>query len=203
MRLIINTEEGRSSPTSSEAHTEVCDGSRDREPSMDSRRGAGNPPPSGCAGRRIWDVDPAALALVTGVLLRREDIESLLDRLGHRDHVGAREEALRVRLLLGCTTPCALAEAVEQVLDRHTETFPSGVERCPMIQIADWWSRERDRITGDELAALLWRLACDPRPHLEPLVSRVGGHLQVRAMQMLREQHAAPRLRMGDVRAPD
>jgi hypothetical protein len=162
---------------------------------MNPRRGAGAPSQRQCAARRIWELDPADLALVTGVLLRREDVESLLDRTGHPPHAGTREDALRVRLLLGCTVPCAVAEAVEQVLDGQTQEFQATIERCPMMQIADWWSGERDRMTGEELAALLWRLACDPRPHLEPLVSRVGGHLRMRAMQLLRDEPDASRNR--------
>jgi hypothetical protein len=160
-------------------------GKGDRTPSL---AGA-----SGCAGscggpaRRIWNIEPEALALVTGVLLRRDEIESLLERTGVGDHDGAREDALRELLVRGCTTPCALAEAVEHLLDGQTEALRAAVERCPMMQIADWWSRERDRISGEELAGLLWRLACDPRPQLEPLVSRVSGHLCVRALELLRE----------------
>lgn len=197
-RSIVNEERSRFAAD----RTQVCGGIPDRGRSMDPRRGADGSPHR-CSTRRIWDVDPAAVALVTAVLLRREDVESLLDRIGHRDHVGAREEVLRVRLLLGCTSPCALAEAVEHVIDRRTQTSRATVERCPMIQIAGWWSRERDRSTGEELAGLLWRLACDPRPHLEHLVSRVGGHLCVRAMQLLREQRGALRGRAGDALAPE
>lgn len=151
------------------------------------RRGAGEPLQRRCA-RRIWELDPADLALVTGVLLGREEVESLLDPTGRRGHAGAREDALRVRLLLGCTVPCAVAEAVEHALDRQTGELQATIERCPMMQLADWWSGERDRMSGEELAAFLWRLACDPRPQLEPLVSRVAGHLQLRAMQLLRDE---------------
>ncbi|HEY6005940.1 MAG TPA: hypothetical protein VIV57_23875 [Anaeromyxobacter sp.] len=129
------------------------------------------------------------------MLLRRDEIESLLEETGDRDHVGAREDALREALVERCGTPCALAEAVEHLLDGQTEALRAAVERCPMMQIADYWSRERERISGEELAALLWRLACDPRPQLEPLVSRVSGHLCVRALQLLREARGAPRER--------
>jgi hypothetical protein len=144
-----------------------------------------------CSARRIWHVDPEALALVTGVLLRREEIESLLARSGAGDHAGAREDALREALVQGCARPCALAEAVEHLLEGHTQALRAAVDRCPMMQIAEWWSRERDRISGEELAALLWRLASDPRPQLEPLVARVGGHLCMRALDLLREAHGA------------
>ncbi|ACG74525.1 hypothetical protein AnaeK_3308 [Anaeromyxobacter sp. K] len=168
---------------------EACDGCPQRPSARARDPGASRPSPE-VAPRRIWDIDPSTLALVTGVLLRREDVESLLDGFGRRDHAGFREEALRVRLLLGCTNPCALAEAVEHDLERRTEGFRAAVERCPMIQLAEWWSRERDRASGEALAALLWRLACDPRPHLEPLLSKVGGHLCVRAMQLVREGSA-------------
>lgn len=180
---------------------DACDGCLEPRGSTESERGAADPPQG--AARRIWDVDPAALALVAGVLLRREDIESLLDGIGHRDHVGVREDALRVKLVLGCTTPCALALAVEHVLERRTEAFRSAVERCPMMQIAEWWSRECDRTSGEALAAFLWRLACDPRPHLEPLVSRIGGHLCVRAVQLLREQRGARPGLTGEPHAPE
>jgi hypothetical protein len=138
--------------------------------------------------RRIWEIDPVTLGLVTGVLLRREDVETILDQIVVGCAEGVREDALRVRMLVGCTTPCALAEAVEGVLDRQTQVFRAAVERSPMMQIADWWSRERDRMSGEQIAALLWRLACAPRPHLDRLVSRVSGDLCVRAMQLLREE---------------
>lgn len=181
---------------------DACEGRLEQDGSTETDRRATGPSPHG-APRRIWDVDPAALALVTGVLLRRDDIESLLDGIGHGDHVGLREDALRMRLVLGCTTPSALAVAVEHALERRTEAFRAAIERCPMIQIAEWWSRECDRTSGEALAALLWRLACDPRPHLEPLVSRIGGHLCVRAMHLLREQRGALRGRTGDAHCPE
>lgn len=165
---------------------DACDACPPRRSTRELHREATDASPE-ATPRRIWDVDPSTLALVTGVLLSREDVESLLDGIGRRDHAGLREDALRVRLLLGCTSPCALAEAVEHDLERRTEGFRAVVERCPMIQIAEWWSRERDRASGEALAALLWRLASDPRAHLEPLASKVGGHLCVRAMQLLRD----------------
>ncbi|WP_041453619.1 hypothetical protein [Anaeromyxobacter dehalogenans] len=173
-------------PPPSPRALDACDRFPARRAFAALERGDPAPSPEG-APRRIWEIDPSTLALVTGVLLRREDVEALLDGIGHRDHAGLREDALRVRLLLGCTNPCALAEAVEHDLAQRTDDFRAAVERCPMIQLAEWWSRERDRASGEALAALLWRLACDPRPHLEPLASKIGGHLCVRAMQLLRD----------------
>lgn len=143
-------------------------------------------PSPACRARRIWETDPTILSLVTGVLLRREDVEAILRDIGV-DWTGAREEALRGRLLVGCTKPCTLAEHVERVLDGLTMEFRGAVESCPMIQLAERWSREGDRMTGEQVAALLWRLGTDARPHLERLSSRVSGELCVRAMRLLRE----------------
>jgi hypothetical protein len=195
LRLII--EKGDRTPSLSGASwcAKPCG---DQACSMRSPAADAGPSAPERAARRIWNVQPEALALVTGVLLRRDEIESLLEQAGDRDHAGAREDALRETLVRGCTTPCALAEAVEHLLDGQTQALRAAVERCPMMQIADWWSRERERISGEELAALLWRLACDPRPHLEPLVSRVSGHLCVRALQLLREESGASRERADD-----
>jgi hypothetical protein len=190
LRLIID--KGARTPSLSGAS---CCSERCPEESC-SPRSAGARGPASAPDRaalRIWDVSPQALALVTGVLLRRDEIESLLEETGDRDHAGAREDALREALVQRCGTPCALAEAVEHLLDGQTQALRAAVERCPMMQIADYWSRARERISGEELAALLWRLACDPRPQLEPLVSRVSGHLCVRALQLLREARGAAR----------
>jgi hypothetical protein len=146
--------------------------------------------PTACCARRIWELDPALLSVVTGVLLRREDVESLLRDVG-LDATGAREEALRVRLLVGCTRRCALAERVERVLDGLTQGLRDEVASCPMMKLAERWSREGDRMTGGEAASLLWRLGTDARPHLERLTSRVSGELCVRAMRLLRDDRPA------------
>jgi hypothetical protein len=140
--------------------------------------------------RRIWEVDPTVLSLVTGVLLRREDVESILRDVGV-DWTGAREDALRVRLLIGCTRQCVLAEQVERALEDLTQEFRGAVKSCPMIQLAEQWSRTSERMTGEQIAALLWRLGTDPRPHLEGLSSRVRGELCVRAMRLVREKRSA------------
>jgi hypothetical protein len=121
-----------------------------------------------------------------GVLLRRHDVEDLLGKVGERDLDGVREDVLRLKALLGCKRPCTFAEAVEEALDRKTRVLRVAVEGCAMIQLAEWWSRERDGAAGEELAALLWRLACDPRPYLEELTTRVCGDLWIRSMSLLR-----------------
>jgi hypothetical protein len=139
-----------------------------------------------CPLRRIWEVDAEARALAMGVLLRRHDVEELLGKAGERDLDGVREDALRLKVLLGCKKPCRFAEAVEEALDRKTRALRVAVEGCAMIQLAEWWSRERDGAAGEELAALLWRLACDPRPYLEELTTRVCGDLWIRSMGLLR-----------------
>ncbi len=195
MNLIIG--EGRSS---SPARALLREAQREgAATAVSAGQGGRSPRPN--ASRRIWEVDPADLALATGVLLRREDVEHVLERIDHREHQGDREDALRVRLLVGCTVPCALAEAVEHLLEGRTQDVEASLARCPMMQIAEWWSRERDHLSGEELAALLWRLACDPRPQLEPLLSRVGGHLRLRALQLLREEPGS-RSRSGEARVP-
>ncbi len=136
--------------------------------------------------RRIWELAPWNVATVAGVLLRRDEVESLLSTIGYGG-VDAREDALRAHLLDACTRPCVLAEAVEDALHRRTEACAAMVEGCPMITIAEWWSRNRDELSGEDAARLLWRLASDPRPYLEKLASRVGGDLCARAMRLVRD----------------
>jgi hypothetical protein len=155
-----------------------------------------------CGSRRIWEVDPATLSIITGVLLCREEVERILHGIG-QDCGGAREDALRTRLLVGCGTPCLLAEQVERVLNGLTRELRGPVESCPMMQLADWWSSERDGMSGEQIAALLWCLCSDARPFLERLASRVSGALGLRAMRLLRDGASAPVERATTTEMPE
>jgi hypothetical protein len=133
---------------------------------------------------RIWDVDPSTLSLVTGALLGRDEVESVMDAFGLLE-LEARDDTLRLRLLVRCGTPCRLAEQVEGALDRLAGSCDADCERCPMVLLAEWWSRERERISPAERAAFLWRLARDPRPYLEPLRAKVCKDLLAVALELL------------------
>ena len=148
-----------------------------------------------CPLRRIWEVDAEARVLAMGVLLCRDDVEDLLEQAGERDLDGIREDVLRLKAVGRCTKPCPFAEAVERTLESKTRGLRVEVEACAMIQLAEWWSRERENAGGEELAALLWRLACDPRPYLDELTRRVRGDLWVRSLQLLRERPRAEKYR--------
>jgi len=137
---------------------------------------------------RIWELEPDTVALVTGLLFSREELEELVESAGAFSPEGLREDALRIRLLLACSRPCAVARAVEAALDERTLEAAGPVATWPMIRIAEWWARECDRLAPADLAALLWRLATDPGPYLGPLALRVGGHLFARAARTARRE---------------
>jgi hypothetical protein len=140
----------------------------------------------GCEGlRRIWEVDPEALRLVLAVLLRRDDIEELFAHANERECDGIREDVLFAKAAVRCSRPCVFADAVARTMHVRTRSIGPRVQDCPLIDLAEWWASERDRVAGVELAALLWRLACDPRPHLEQLTTRVSGDLWLRGLRLL------------------
>lgn len=87
-------------------------------------------------------------------------------------------------LLRVCSIRCTLAEDVEAALQRRTERLAALVERSPMIALADRWSRDREVLSCEDVAGLLWCLSRDPRPHLEKLASRLAGDLCIRVMQL-------------------
>jgi hypothetical protein len=135
--------------------------------------------------RRIWEVDTEALRLVLAVLLQRKDIEELFAHANERECDGMREDVLFVKAAARCMRRCVFADAVARTLNARTRSLAPTVQDCPLIDLAEWWASERDHVAGVELAALLWRLACDPRPHLEQLTTRVSGDLWLRGLRLL------------------
>jgi len=124
--------------------------------------------PDNCPGayqpqkRRLWQIDPEVIAAVTSFLLSSDDVEVLLDAFGLVDDrcLQAKESALRVRVLLACTAPCALAEAVERILDDRTEVRGASATGSSLTEAADWpilaW---RIALGTHDPAGILWRLS--------------------------------------------
>jgi len=112
--------------------------------------------------RRMWQIDPEVIAAVTSSLLSSDDVEVLLDAFGLVDsgRPQAKESALRIRMLLACTAPCALAAAVERILDDRTEIRSASVAGGPLSEAADWpalaW---RIALKAHDPAGVLWRLS--------------------------------------------
>jgi hypothetical protein len=72
-----------------------------------------------------------------------------------------------------------------------------------MMKLADWWSSEREAMSGEDMAGLLWCLCSDARPHLERLSSRVSGDLFIRAMRGLRGRASVPVVGTTSGEAPE
>lgn len=146
------------------------------------------------APRRIWELDPARVALVAGGLLGGDDVRSLLTQPIGFD---AEADVLLGQVVRACSRRCSLAEDVEAAMHERSGWLAALVDRSPMIGLADWWSRHREELTGAQTASLLWRLSCDPRPHLEKLASRIADDLCIRAVQLVRDRRPC-----ADARAP-
>jgi hypothetical protein len=151
--------------------------------------------------RRIWEVDPSRVAMVAGVLLGRDEAVALLASPGWCADAG--DDVVWTLVARARCRDGALAEAVEEALHRRSEPFAPLVDGKPMISIADWWSRARGDLSGGEVAALLWRLTCDPRPVLEKLAGRVAGDLCGRALQLVRDHGRCATAHTGTPRHVD
>lgn len=141
---------------------------------------------------RIWAIEQSRVAAIVGGLLSRDDVAALLAPHGWAD-VEADEPTLWAQLLGACSQRCRLAEDIERLLHVRTAPLETLVRDAPMIAVAQRWSDARDERRGSEVAGLLWRLACDPRHHLEKLASRVAADLCIRAMQLVRGQRVVVR----------
>jgi len=110
----------------------------------------------------LWQIDPEVIAAVTSSLLSSEDVEVLLAAFGLVDgrRPRAKERAQRVRMLLACSAPCALAEAVERILDDRTDVRGAPATGSSLTEAADWpalaW---RIALGAHDPAGILWRLS--------------------------------------------
>lgn len=169
----------------SDARTEPAPGPRPRSTAV------ARPAP---ARRRIWELDPTRVALVAGGLLGPDEVLSILTgSTGFDDEA----DVLFGQVVRACSRRGLLAEKIEASLHERSGWLAALVEGSPMIELADWWSRHREGLTGAQIASLLWRLSCDPRPHLEKLASRIADDLCMRAVQLVRDRRPC-----ADARAP-
>ncbi|MDP3940377.1 MAG: hypothetical protein Q8R92_19860 [Deltaproteobacteria bacterium] len=138
-----------------------------------------------CALRPIWEVEPEALLIVFGLLLRRDDLEALFGILESRDLRGMRADALFLEAVERCSQPCPFAEAVERLLDHRTGSMRERMARCPFVALAEWWAAARENASGEHLAAFCWALVTDRRWIVQTLKFRVLTELWLRALQIL------------------
>ena len=136
-----------------------------------------------CVVRRIWEIDVDALFIVLALILDRCEIEPLFDEVDHDDRSAIREEVLLREMLARCAKPCRFAERAERLLDLRTGYARSRLARCPMIELAEWWSREENREGGSELGAFCWGLASDARCVVDELRRRVLSEVAIRAIR--------------------
>jgi hypothetical protein len=115
-----------------------------------------------------------SLRLLAGFVLvsdEAEPVRSALIRLaewpqGRLCHalpsiVAATREHARVARVLDGVLEALLGDAAEQI------------EGLSIAALAELWQRERSRLSGESLAALVWRLARDGRTAAQPLERRV------------------------------
>jgi hypothetical protein len=62
-----------------------------------------------------------------------------------------------------CQRPCTLADEVERALDLRTSRLRQFALRCPTAVLSEWWAGADE----EELPALLWCVASDPRFDLD------------------------------------
>lgn len=149
-----------------------------------------------CAQLRIWEIGPDDLFVVLAMLLERRELEKLFAEIECDDHSGIREEVLLRDALARCTKPCRFAMRIERLLDGRTGDLRRRLARCPMIELAEWWSREGNREGGPALGAFCWSLASDPRCVVGELRRRVLGEVAVRALRQF--ARPKPSSKLGD-----
>jgi hypothetical protein len=142
--------------------------------------------------RRIWDVDEQTLVIVVGVLLDRRELQALFRDMEHDDRKWFRDDALLLEAVSRCSRAGRFAEVVERLLDRRTRRLRVGLDGGAASELAGLWLGARERVSGRELAALLWSLARDRRWVVRGLFERVRGDIWVRALRLLGERAEGP-----------
>jgi hypothetical protein len=132
--------------------------------------------------RRIWHVDPEALATVLALLVGRAELEDLLWFHGGDDAEGWRTEALYRDAVTACRRPCRFAEEVEALVDRRTRMSRERLRRSPMIDLARVWAGARAGVTGEDLAAFYWGLVGVESCAFDALARKVAGEIWFRAL---------------------
>jgi hypothetical protein len=160
------------------------------------RRFVFTPSAGDAPSRRIWELDPGALFVVLGVLLERAELCTLILETEGASYAGIRDEVLLREAVERCGSENEFALAVEELLDRRTQTLRDQLVGCPMAELAGWWlqAREHPGGSGRQLATLLWSLARDGRWVIQGLVDRVTADLWVRALRLLANAPVAPGL---------
>jgi hypothetical protein len=78
-----------------------------------------------------------------------------------------------------------VARRLGAALARALEVDACRFDRCSLRALAELWARERDRLGGKALAALLWAVARNPGAGYRKLEDRLAEEVELFALRLL------------------
>ncbi|GIX46527.1 MAG: hypothetical protein KatS3mg131_0738 [Candidatus Tectimicrobiota bacterium] len=102
---------------------------------------------------------------------------------------GVRDAALLADLVRLARASAPAAQHLEALLAAQVQAEAPRFREQPLAELAARWARERARLRGKGLAALLWSVARRPEPFFRKLEERLVEEVEVLALQTLADPH--------------